>query len=40
MARLSASLVLLSLLSINLVTALSEYDQEEQNRNADCDVSS
>ncbi|KAH7007360.1 hypothetical protein EDB80DRAFT_718633 [Ilyonectria destructans] len=39
MTRLSASLVLLSLLSTSPVTALSEYDQEEQNRNADCDNS-
>ncbi|CAM1510891.1 Fc.00g084040.m01.CDS01 [Cosmosporella sp. VM-42] len=35
MARLSASLVLLGILSFGLVTA--EYDQEKQNKDADCD---
>jgi hypothetical protein len=38
MARLSAALMLFGLLGYSLATAL-PYDQEQQNRDADCDVS-
>ncbi|KAI5456052.1 hypothetical protein BGZ63DRAFT_368035 [Mariannaea sp. PMI_226] len=37
MARLSVSVLLIGLLGSSLVSALPEYNQEEQHRDADCD---